>query len=281
MQQRPSAAAGPGPPPEGASTAAAPPEHLASLLRVCAALSGSGAAAAGAAADLSALGPEAALQVLLAWASQARALRPATVAAAAPAVEALLPALRRGAAGGFNRQQVADAAWGLAHFEARSAGAWDGSSSGGSGGSSSSSSSSSQGARARCSEAGEASSSGRDGSGGSGSNPAPGRAWSAEFEEAMQVPFRVLPNALPGADLEGFWEELRPLLRRDVIWLDGGARSVEVGAPAGAAVDRALGRARGRRARGRPGAAAGRRASWTLDRGALPFWRAANATRPR
>lgn len=46
----------------------------------------------------------------------------------------------------------------------------------------------------------------------------------------MGVPFRVLPCALPGLELADFVEELSPLLRRDTILLDGGARAVEASA---------------------------------------------------
>jgi hypothetical protein len=227
------------PPATPAGAPDAPPQHLVPLQQVCAAL-GSASGGRGLLSELQKLTPEAALLLLAAWAPHSRGLGASGLAVAAPAVEALLPALRHGAAGVFGRQQLADAAWGLAHFEAprlrASSSLSSGSGSGSSGGSSRHAGDERAAGGGSARGAGDASSSaaaeGEVSSGGiqAGAGAAGGLGrWSAEFQEAMQVPFRVLPNALPGLQLAGVLEELRPVLRRDMIWLDGGARAVEVG----------------------------------------------------
>jgi hypothetical protein len=205
------------PSPSGAAPGAplqhrAPPDGLSSLSRCCEAAAAGGAAAAALCGELSSLDPAAALSLAVAWAPQTRQLPPETVAAAAaPLLAPLLPALRRGAAGPFCRQALADAAWAVSHFDAAAGAA--------------AAASAAAAAAGAGVGAGAAAAAGVAGAG----DPPVGRRWAAELEEAMAVPFRVLPAALRGLRLEEFVAELGARLRRDVIYLDGGARAVEVG----------------------------------------------------
>jgi hypothetical protein len=168
-------------------------------------------------AELFALDPAAAAALLLHWAPQSRPFQAEQLARARPLVAALLPALRRGAVE-FGRQQLADVAWGLSHFDALRFSALHGASAA---------------AVARYGQHVDDQQQQQQQQQQQEEEQVQqqqqhGDHWSAEFCEAMQVPFRVLPCALQDLRLPDFLEELGPALRRDVIYLDGGARAVEV-----------------------------------------------------
>jgi len=177
-------------------------------------------------AELSALTPTQSLQLLLLWADQSRSLD-APALHSAPVqrlVDALLPAMQQGAAGGFDRQELAEAAWGLAHFERPESQL--------PAASTHTSSTSSTTSSIKTNTNTSSTSTGTSTSSSSSSTISTSHAVnrSTDFEQAMQVPFRVIPAAMRDLQLAAFLAELRPQLKRDVIYLDGGARAVEVGA---------------------------------------------------